>query len=166
MVGAQPGFDDAEELRQKSRAMPDFARHIRILPGCPPAKVWRYLTAADLFAFPSHSEGMPNSLLEAMAVGVPAVAYAIPPILELDNKLGALEIVPVRDVAALARALIELASSPQRRRRISEKGRLRVLGHYQAQANMVEAMIRLNAMAERAAGTGSLRPPVAEHFFS
>jgi glycosyltransferase involved in cell wall biosynthesis len=37
-----------------------------------------------MFAFTSHHEGMPNSLLEAMAMGVPAIAFAIPPVVELE----------------------------------------------------------------------------------
>jgi teichuronic acid biosynthesis glycosyltransferase TuaC len=150
-VGAHDGFDDSGKLRAHLRRVPELARHVRLLPACPPDAVWQYLNAADIFAFPSHSEGMPNSLLEAMAVGVPAVAYAIPPILELDDGLGVLEIVPLRDVAALASALIELARSPQRRSRVGEKGRARVLGHYQARASMAEAARRLNGLSKVAA---------------
>src|SRR5918996_292755 len=161
LVGALPGFDDAEELRRRSCEMPDFVRHVQILPGCAPGEVWRYLAAADLFAFPSHSEGMPNSLLEAMAAGVPAVAYAIPPIIENYRGACGLQIVPVRDVAALARALLELASSTERRRAIGEKGKAHVVCHYQSQTNMAEAMHRLNLVAERVAKTASLHAAAA-----
>jgi glycosyltransferase involved in cell wall biosynthesis len=83
------------------------------------------------------------------------VAYAIPPILELDNGLGALEIVPLRDVAALASALIELARSPERRSQIGEKGRARVLRHYQARDSMAEAARRLNGLSKLAADPSS-----------
>jgi teichuronic acid biosynthesis glycosyltransferase TuaC len=150
-VGAHDGFDDSSDLRAHLQRAPELAAHVRILAACAPDAVWQYLNGADIFAFPSVSEGMPNSLLEAMAMGLPAVAYAIPPILELDNNLGVLETVPLHDIAAMARVLIELADSPERRRRIGEKGRARVLGHYLARASMTEATRRLTALGKLAA---------------
>jgi glycosyltransferase involved in cell wall biosynthesis len=61
-----------------------------------------FLATGDVFAFPSYQEGFPLTLLEAMAVGLPAVASAIPGPLEMieDGASGAL--VPPGDAAALA----------------------------------------------------------------
>jgi teichuronic acid biosynthesis glycosyltransferase TuaC len=151
LVGAHDGFDDSAELAARIRRIPEYAHCIRLLPACTSEQVWEYLNAADIFAFPSYAEGMPNSLLEAMAAGVPALAYAIPPVLDIEGGLGALTAVPPGDVNALAAALRDLAGSPERRRQIGERGKARVLSAYQIRASMAKAASKLNELAMRGA---------------
>ncbi len=72
-----------------------------------------YLTAAHIYAMPSCYEGMPNALLEAMAVGIPTViSDALTGPLDFmkheDNTL----VVPVNDAKALAESLLRLANEP------------------------------------------------------
>jgi teichuronic acid biosynthesis glycosyltransferase TuaC len=148
LIGAKPGFDDVEKLNAKLAQTPSLAQSVRIIRECPPDQVWEYLKAADIFAFPSHSEGMPNSLLEAMAAGVPAVAFAIPPVLEIANGAGVLKAVRPRSVTAFARALAEFAESLNERNTFGERGRRRVLDQFMARDKMAEAVQRLGSMVE------------------
>ena len=75
------------------------------------------LASADVFVLSSRSEGMPLSILEAMAAGLPVVASAVGgvPELVLDGETGLL--VPPGDPAALAAGLRRLLEDPARRRR-------------------------------------------------
>lgn len=77
-------------------------------------RVADYLGNAHVFAFPSLMEGLGTAVLEAMAAGVPVVAFDIAPIREatVDGRFGTL--VPVGDVAALASALTDHLASERR----------------------------------------------------
>jgi glycosyltransferase involved in cell wall biosynthesis len=148
LVGATPGFDDSDKLNEIFARHGGLSHSVRILPGCAHVKVWEYLAAADIFAFPSHSEGMPNSLLEAMAAGVPALAYAIPPVLEIDGGMGILKMARPGDVSDLTRALAELMQSSKQRADFAQAGKQRVLARYSAQQNLGEAVQKISAYIE------------------
>lgn len=79
------------------------------------------LDAMDIFAFPSHFEGLPGALLEAMAAGLPIVATPVDGNSELvtDGESGVF--VPVRSPSALARALSELLSDDSGAHLLGEK---------------------------------------------
>src|SRR3546814_2433144 len=67
------------------------------------------MQAADLLCLPSHSEGVPNVVLEAMSCGLPVVATRVGGIPEVLPDLAGI-MVPPRDVPALAAALAESMS--------------------------------------------------------
>jgi glycosyltransferase involved in cell wall biosynthesis len=81
---------------------------------------------AAVVVLPSHREGLPLSVLEAMAHGRPVVASAVGGIPELvqDGVTGLL--VPPGDVDALRSALERLLADPILRRRMGRAGRRRV----------------------------------------
>jgi glycosyltransferase involved in cell wall biosynthesis len=84
------------------------------------------LRAFDAAVSASHSEGLSNALLEAMASGLPTVATSVGGNTELleDGLLGTL--VPPGDPAAMAIALRDLLTSPDRCRRLGAAARDRV----------------------------------------
>ncbi len=79
------------------------------------------LDAASLFVLPSRREGMPMVLIEAMAAGLPVVAFDCPtgPADLLDGgRFGVL--VPAGDVAALADGIRRVVSDEEERRRLAD----------------------------------------------
>lgn len=86
------------------------------------AKVYPFLNEADIFVLPSLWEGMPISLIEAMASGLPIVAThvgGVPDMLE-DHESGLLVDINNADIAA---ALIELANNAELRKKLGSNAR-------------------------------------------
>jgi len=86
--------------------------------------------SADVFVLPSLWEGMPVSVMEAMATGLPVVGTDVPGIRELvvDGDTGFLA--PGRDPAALAERIERLARDASLRFRMGEAGRRRVMTEF------------------------------------
>lgn len=89
-------------------------------------QVHRALAVADVFALPSHGEGMPVALLEAMAMGVPCVVTDVGAMGTVVREAGCGVVVPVGDVGALTAALRSLLDDPVGRRHMGEAGRSHV----------------------------------------
>jgi teichuronic acid biosynthesis glycosyltransferase TuaC len=143
LVGSLPAFDETAAVQRKLEKTPGLKERVQLLPACSSEKVWEYLCAADIFAFTSHHEGMPNSLLEAMAMGLPAVAFAIPPVVELEAGTGALVTVPPFNSARFAEVIVRLAASLTERVRMGEKAKALIRERYMVKNNMAIALERL-----------------------
>ena len=93
-----------------------------------------FYAAATLLALPSHSEGSPNVVLEAMAAGVPVAATnvgGVPEILE-NERTGLL--VAARDPDAMAGAIRRLLLAPETRCALADAARQEVEAHYTPEA--------------------------------
>jgi glycosyltransferase involved in cell wall biosynthesis len=111
------------------------------------------MRAADIFTLPSHREGMPRSVIEAMMTGLPVVGTNIRGTREeiVDGETGAL--VPVNDSRALGAALARLAADPALRAAWGARGRERALTLYEENLVIGRQLVALglgrSGMAER-----------------
>ena len=85
----------------------------------------RLLAAADVFLLTSVSEGIPVTVLEAMAAGVPVVATAVGGLPELVTNEESGLLAPAVDAASLAAALVRLAADAQLRTQFARTGQQR-----------------------------------------
>ena len=87
------------------------------------------MRAMDLFVLPSRAEGISNTILEAMATGLPVVATDVGGTPELiDDRCGRL--VPPADSLAMADALAAYVFEPQRMKALGEAARRRAVADF------------------------------------
>jgi glycosyltransferase involved in cell wall biosynthesis len=100
------------------------------------------LRGLDAFVLPSLAEGVSNTILEAMACGLPVIATDVGGNGELvvEGRTGTL--VPAADAEALARAIVAQARDPVAARAQGKAGRERVLSTFSLDA-MVDGYRRL-----------------------
>jgi glycosyltransferase involved in cell wall biosynthesis len=107
------------ELQQLAAASGGSVRILGCRPDPKPV-----LAAADLFVLPSRREGLSYALLEAMALGLPAVVTDAPGNPEAVGDAGI--VVASGDVQGFASAILSLSSDPAARVELGERARHRV----------------------------------------
>jgi glycosyltransferase involved in cell wall biosynthesis len=107
------------------------------------------MARADVYALTSLYEGLPNALLEAAALGVPAVSTDCPtgPREILAGGEGGL-LVPVGDDAALAQALLQMLTNPAAAQARAQRALQGMHRYHPATVSAAYARIILNAMHE------------------
>ncbi|MBN2549571.1 MAG: glycosyltransferase family 4 protein [Anaerolineales bacterium] len=108
------------------------------------------MAGSDLFLYASLRDAHPRSVIEAMSVGLPVVAFAVDGVAEtvVDGQTGYL--VQPGDVAGLAGATLKLVQNPELRSRMGMAGQQRVQTHFSAEttAQQVGAVIE-RVLAQR-----------------
>jgi glycosyltransferase involved in cell wall biosynthesis len=116
------------------------------------------MKSLDLLVLPSHVEGAPNVVLEAMAAGVPVVATAVSGTPELVEEGVTGDLVPPRAPERLATALLALVRDAPRRGAMGRAARARVEREFRLDAMIDHYETLLERMSRR---SGSRREPLS-----
>jgi len=139
------------EIEQSRSLCYDLGLSDRVtLPGWQePEQVAELLRSADIFVLPSHFEGLPVAILEAMAAGLPVISTpvgAIPDAVK-DGVTGFL--VQAGATGMLAEAIAKLVNDRGLRERMGEAGR-----------NLAESQFSIEAVAKK---IGTIYERLCEH---
>jgi glycosyltransferase involved in cell wall biosynthesis len=127
------GEGDAERVRAAIDSLPDSSS-VRLLGWIPPSAVRELLAGTAIFCLPSHAEGVPLAMLEAMASGCAVVVSPVGGIPDVvtDDVTGLL--VPPAAPEQLAEALEALLKDSARRERLALAGQLLIQRRYTVEA--------------------------------
>ena len=120
---------------------------------------------ADIFVLPSHAEGLPVSMLEAMAAGLPVVVTpvgAIPEVIS-DGREGL--IVPVGDVPALQTALLRLVKDKMLRTRLGAAAQQRCIAEFDIERSAQQYLDMYEFVREQASSKSHHRFWAAAYVF-
>jgi glycosyltransferase involved in cell wall biosynthesis len=110
--------------------------------------------ALDVFALSSLSEGLPNVLLEALALEVPVAATGVGAVPRVIAHEGNGLLLEPGSVGALAEALARLLNDPDLRRRLGQAGRAAVQGQFSFAARMEKIRAIYDRILNTRAGNG------------
>lgn len=113
--------------------------------------VMEFYAAADVVVLPSHSEGFPFVILEALAMGKPVIATRVNGVPEVIEHMKTGLLVNARDVGGLASAIESLLKHPERAMQLGMDGRAVVQARFTVD-RMVEKTVAVFDEALRAEG--------------
>jgi glycosyltransferase involved in cell wall biosynthesis len=117
----------------------------------PRTEVMELLRRSDLLVFPSHREGFPNSVLEAMATGLPAVCTQVGGIKEMIEVGKGGLLTPPSDVPALVGSIKSLTADRGRMREMGAFNRVACRSRYRYSAVISELFRIYDSLARHAA---------------
>jgi glycosyltransferase involved in cell wall biosynthesis len=118
----------ADELRAQVKSL-GLSEHVEFLGAVDHDTALREMAAATLFVNPSWTEGLPTTVLEAAAIGCTVVATDVGGTAEIVENGVTGWLVPPREPAALAEALVKAITDPERENR-ADKLRTGTRAHF------------------------------------
>lgn len=125
-VGDGPMYDELTSELEKSGIRGNF--HFAGL--VPPGEVASYIAQADLLWHLSLHEGLPRAVVQALAVGIPAIGFALDgtPEVIIDGETGFLT--AAEDVDLVAQRTLELTGDASLREQMGRTGKEKVLEQF------------------------------------
>jgi glycosyltransferase involved in cell wall biosynthesis len=137
------GRDEHAETIERLIARLGLQEIVKLQPAVMQEELREIYTQATLFALPCQivgsgdRDGIPNVLVEAMAMRLPVVSTDISGIPELIEPHVSGLLVPQKDATALVAAIEELLFDEELRRRLGQAARERVMEHFDARRNIL-----------------------------
>jgi glycosyltransferase involved in cell wall biosynthesis len=136
IVGEGPEQEHLEQAVRKH----DLKEHVCFVGHV--NEVAPFYSIADLLALPSHSEGSPNVLLEAMAAGIPIVATNVGGVPEIAKDEKTALLVPRENPRLFAAALHRLLANPDLVQALRGNARAHVENHFSPES-YAESLIEI-----------------------
>jgi glycosyltransferase involved in cell wall biosynthesis len=135
---------------------PAVRDRVRVLPFIERSEMPALYAAHDVFVFPSLMEGMPLTLLEAMAAGMPVATTNRCGMADVvENEVNGL-LVPPADGEALARAIERLCNSAELRKQLGQSAQKTMRRYaWEKVTGKLERVLLLAAREAQGAGAGS-----------
>lgn len=147
IIGEGPKYD---ELKKKVFEL-DLEKSVIFTGKVSPVNVHEYYQSADIFVLPSYTEGIPISILEAMACGLPIVSSDVGGIPEVVKDCENGFLVPPKDKKQLAVKLDVLIEDSNLRKKFA-KNSIQIINDEFNIKNKIHELIKLYAEVNRCEG--------------
>lgn len=130
------GDGEVEACRREALRL-GVANHVECMRWVGDVQKEELFRRCGVFVLPSHSEGMPMALLEAMAHGLAAISTDVGGISQvLENGVNGI-LIRAGDTAALQSALIALLQQPKEKARLGQAGRSTIQNRFSMEAHLL-----------------------------
>ncbi|CAD6494696.1 MAG: D-inositol-3-phosphate glycosyltransferase [Candidatus Argoarchaeum ethanivorans] len=124
MIGRGPLKGNIEQMIRDL----NLSKNIIMKEFVPNSKLPEIYQNSDVFVLPSLNEGVPRTILEAMACGIPVVCTKLPQLVDVVDGCGLL--VPVEDSQALAEGISKIVFDRELAQKFGKNGRAKVVENY------------------------------------